>query len=314
MKLKPLVVGMITYLPGFNIFFGKGTGGTNSARYCYSVWMRHLVMAKNNGLNTNLNVVAELGPGDSIGSGLAALLSGAEEYLAFDVAEYANIERNIEIFDELVLMFKNREDIPGEDEFPEVKPDLEDYTFPKHILTDERLEQATDDGRIRKIRHSILHPNHKDSLIKYTAPWFESNIVKKESVDIIFSQAVLEHVHDLKNAYHAMKLWLKKDGYISHQIDLRCHGTADEWNGHWTYSDFIWRLMRGRRQFWLNRELFSFHAKILEEECFEILCTKRIKTESMIMRAQLTGKYKDISDDDLTSSGLFFQAIKRQCA
>jgi hypothetical protein len=79
-------------------------------------------MASNNGLNTYPKVVAELGPGDSLGIGLAALVSGAEKYFALDVVEYTNIERNLKIFDELVTLFKNKEDIPGEQEFPEVRP------------------------------------------------------------------------------------------------------------------------------------------------------------------------------------------------
>src|SRR5689334_3926898 len=54
-----------------------GTGGSSSARYCYSVWLRHLSMAARLGLNTDPKDVAELGPGHSIGVGLAALLSGA---------------------------------------------------------------------------------------------------------------------------------------------------------------------------------------------------------------------------------------------
>ena len=38
-------------MPGVNQLREKGTGGTNSARYCYSIWLRPLVMAKKNGLN-----------------------------------------------------------------------------------------------------------------------------------------------------------------------------------------------------------------------------------------------------------------------
>jgi len=45
---KQLLYGISTYFPGLARFHSKGTGGTNSARYCYAAWLRHLVMANKN--------------------------------------------------------------------------------------------------------------------------------------------------------------------------------------------------------------------------------------------------------------------------
>src|SRR5450631_2613031 len=81
-----------------------GTGGTISGRYCYSVWLWHLVYAANSGLQTRPRVVAELGPDDSLGTGIAALLSGAEQYFALDAVSHANAEHNLGILDELVAL------------------------------------------------------------------------------------------------------------------------------------------------------------------------------------------------------------------
>ena len=78
-----LIKGMGTYLPGITRFIQKKSGatvGTSSARYCYSVWLRHLVIAYKNGFVEHPKVVAELGPGDSLGIGLSALISGADAY------------------------------------------------------------------------------------------------------------------------------------------------------------------------------------------------------------------------------------------
>ena len=155
MKIIQLIYGIATFVPGVNQYLPKKTGGTDSARYCYSVWLRHLVMAKSNGLNPYPKIVAELGPGDSLGIGLAALISGSEKYFAFDVVKHANTERNIKIFDELVTLFRNREAIPGDDEFPEVKPYLDEYHFPADILDESRLKDALEVSRIQKIRNSI---------------------------------------------------------------------------------------------------------------------------------------------------------------
>ena len=90
---KALLSGLATWLPGYPVM--RRTGGTDSARYCYSVWLRHLVLLHASGRMRHRvpRVVAELGPGDSIGIGIAALLSGAEKYYAFDVVRYSDLDR-----------------------------------------------------------------------------------------------------------------------------------------------------------------------------------------------------------------------------
>jgi hypothetical protein len=311
MKLKPLVRGVASYLPGVNFYFSKETGGTDSARYCYSVWLRHLVMAFTNRLNCDVRRVAELGPGDSLGVGIAALLSGCERYFAFDVVPHAYAERNLKIFDELVTLFRRRAAIPANDEFPEVKPVLGTYEFPKQILTDERLNDALSEYRLDEIRKSIVDTDCEDSLIRYRVPWYDLNVIEHESVDMIYSQAVLEHVDDLTNTYRTMRAWLKADGYVSNQVDFRCHGTADEWNGHWMYSDLTWTLMRGRRPYLLNREPHSSHIRFLEEQNFSIVCDQTVKSVSRLPKDTLATRFRSMSDDDLTTSGAFIQAVKR---
>lgn len=310
MKLRQLIYGIATFIPGVNRFRFRGTGGTDSARYCYSVWLRHLVMAKRTGLDPYPKIVAELGPGDSLGIGLAALISGCDKYFAFDIVEYSTTERNLLIFDELVSLFRNRAAIPGRDEFPQVEPYLEKYDFPDNILDEKRLQYALKESRIKKIRESIIHPQHNNSLIEYKTPWYNAAILEKGSVDMIYSQAVLEHIDDLRNTYKSMQIWLKPSGYISHQIDFKCHGTTDEWNGHWRYSDFMWKLIKGKRPYFLNREPLSTHLAILKEEGFKILCDERIRSESIFTVNDLAPRFKSISEDDLTTSGTFIQAIK----
>ena len=118
-------------------------------------------MAHENGLSTQPNILAELGPGDSLGIGLAALISGANRYYSFDVRHAGN-KRNIEIFDELVELFKKREHIPDETEFPCMKPYLKAYGFPAHILTDERLNESLKQDRIRSIRNALLNLSGED--------------------------------------------------------------------------------------------------------------------------------------------------------
>lgn len=311
MKLRQLLYGLSTFVTGVSSDCAKGTGGTDSARYCYSVWLRHLVMARQNGLDPYPEVVAELGPGDSLGIGLAALLSGCDKYYAFDVVEHANIELNLKIFGELIALFKNRADIPGYDEIPKIKPYLDSYDFPGDILNELRLSRALEDSRLERIKESIKDTRRENSLIKYRVPWFAPTVIEGETVDMICSQAVLEHVDNLADTYKAMRQWLRPGGYMSHQIDFRCHGMADEWNGHWTYSDIIWKLIRGRQPYLLNREPHSSHIAILKKEGFKIACDMAARQESNIARDALAKRFRTISEEDLTTSGAFIQAVKQ---
>jgi hypothetical protein len=273
-----------------------------------------MVMARNNGLNPHPNIVAELGPGDSLGCGLAALISGSEKYFALDVLEHASAERDLKVFDELVTLFRNKADIPGDDEFPELRPHLDAYMFPNDIFNDARMKAALKASRLETIRNSIVNGNGKDTLIVYRVPWSDANLIDKEIVDLFFSQAVLEHVDDLRKTYIAMHMWLKSTGYISHAIDFKCHGIADEWNGHWIYSDFTWKLIRGKRRYLLNRETHSTHVNMLREQGFRIVCDQAVMSASRLTRNDLAQKYASITDNDLVISDTFIQAVKHQQA
>lgn len=311
--LREISKGILTYMSGLYKLTRKTTGGTNSARYCYSVWLRHLVMSHQHGFDTQPRVIAELGPGDSLGIGLAALLSGADKYYALDIVEYANTKANMDIFDELVMLFTNKERIPDQQEFPAVKPYLQSYEFPGHILTDNRLQQALKPSRVQSIKDALVNPNgsNKNNIeIHYFAPWYDADVIKQESVNMIFSQAVLEHVDDLPLTYEALYRWLKVGGFMSHQIDFGCHGRASRWNGHWAYSDLTWKLIRGKRPYLINRQPYSVHRRLLEECGFEVVCEAKVTDTSGIGRKQLSRRYHNMPGDDLVTRNVHILAKK----
>ena len=267
-----------------------------------------------NGLPTDPTNVAELGPGDSLGIGLAALLSGASNYYAFDIVKFANIGRNLEVFDELVALFNKRERIPDDVELPEgPSAAWTRMIFLASILTDARLRDALDPGRIESIRATLTNLGHHANNqidISYLAPWDDTSIVKPGSVDLIYSQAVLEHVDDLEHTYQALYHWLKPGGVMSHQIDFKCHGAVKQWNGHWAFSDRTWRLMKGKKPYSLNREPHSTHLTLLTRNGFKVACDLRVKTTSEIKRKQLARRFQNLTDEDLSTSSALIQAIK----
>jgi len=311
LKVGQLLYGIATFIPGVAAVFGRGGGDTQSARYCYTVWLRHLVSAFANGMKVHPRVVAELGPGDSLGVGLAALVTGAERYHAFDVVRHAQVKRNLAVLAELIDLFKTRADIPGEAEFPEVQPLLPSYAFPHHVFSDEALAAALTDDRLTRIRESVAHQNTAGSMIDYRTRWFDDQAIERASIDLLFSQAVLEHVDELPGSYRAMRLWIKPDGLISHQIDFRCHNTARVWNGHWRYADLTWRLIRGRRSYLLNREPYSTHLRLLAENGFAFVGGQTARSDSQIARGELAPRFRHLTDQDLSTSSALIQAVPR---
>ena len=129
------VFGILTFIPGVYKWRASklGSGGTFSSRYCYAVWMRHIVLAHKSKLNYYPNVVAELGPGDSLGVGIMALMLGSKKYIACDVVEFSNPEKNLIVLEELLIMLRNRDAIPDDSEFPRIIPRLDDYSFPNDV-------------------------------------------------------------------------------------------------------------------------------------------------------------------------------------
>lgn len=309
LKFKALAEGALSLLPGTARFFIRGTLGTGSARYCYTVWLRHLIHSTPFRQGPLTGLVIELGPGDSLGIGLAALLCGATRYIAVDVVQHANTERNLAVLDELVQLFSTRSAIPGDDEFPEIKPRLADYTFPDALLSPETMRINLAPERIEAIASALRSPSGTNALVRYVDPISGAGI-QTGSANMVFSQAVLEHVDDLENVYGACHAWLNQTGIMSHQIDLKSHGTAREWNGHWVYTDTLWAILRGRRPYLLNRRPCSDHLKFITQAGFDILSTERYRQHSRLERQQLASRFRNMAEEDLNTAGVFVVARK----
>lgn len=285
-----------------------GGGKTSNARYCYTVWMRHMVSAYPDGALPR--VVAELGPGKSVGCGIAALLCGAEKYYGFEICVYTDMIDQLRILDELVSLLRSRAPIPDSSEFPNVAPKLSDYRFPSHILTDELLEKALAPERIEAIRRDLTETdNAKRVMLSYIAPWYEQG-AGDSMCDYIFSQAVLEHIDALDDSYAAMARMLRPGGRMSHQIDLRSHSPSPYWNRQWGYGDGAWKRIRSVRPYYINREPLSAHIALLKKHGFTAyeIRKKDITGARSLPRGRLAPRFRDLSQEDLTTSGVFLLA------
>lgn len=286
-----------------------GTGGTISARYCYSVFMRHRVIAAQRGMADTPKAVVELGPGDSLGIGLMAILTGSERYLAIDAVRHAALETNLAVFDELVALLMNRTPIPFDGECAVIRPELSNYDFPHTLFDVASLASALAPARLEKFKQLLLKPEEGGS-IQYFAPFGEMSTIQPESIDWIFSQAVLEHVDNLSETYRHCFLCLKLGGIMTHQVDYQCHETAPEWNGHWKYPQWLWILMRGRRPWFVNRLPHSKHRQMQQQAGFEVCAETLQEQKSGINRTQLASQFKSLTDKDMTTAGALFISMK----
>ncbi len=287
------------------------TGGTDDARYCYAVWMRHLHYASRFGFDPQEKTVAELGPGDSIGIGLAALLSGCDRYIALDMVKYWDTERNLRMFDQLVDLFRNRSSVPDASDFPRVNPTMDNYLFPHGIFSEKRMRNNLADERISRIRKEILHlEKGKSDKLQSFVPWTTTASIPMESIDHLFSQAVLAYVEDLDMLYKKMNHWLKNKGTMSHTIDFSSHGITREWNGQWTFSKHEWELAHGNSQLVLNRAPRSTHHALNYSYGFEILMTRDVKRESKYLPDELHEAFKHLSVEDTRTFASFILSRK----
>ncbi len=304
MPIKPLIKGFLSYSPLKSLVVRKGTGGTNSARYCYSVWLRHLVLLYQNGMRSHPKIVAELGPGDSLGIGLAALISGAEKYYAFDVVRHTHLKSNINIFGELVSLYKVKAPIPDENEFPEIQPKINSYSFPEYLFDKSYL----DNSKLEKIKNNLR--GGASDTIQYIVPWYAADELKNETVDLVFSQAVMEHVIKLENAYKAMYKYLKKDGYISHQIDYKAHETHKVWNGHWNYNNLLWKIIMHGRSYPINRKTHLEHIKKIIQAGFTIKNVLKVERNDGYKSSNLPVKYSQLNSEDMATASAHIIAQK----
>jgi SAM-dependent methyltransferase len=276
--LPHIVKGLLTHIPPANAARQRraSTGGTGSARYCYSVWTKHLASVQRHGLRLGGSVIAELGPGDSLGTGIAALISGAGRYIGLDRVRYANTRNLDRLIDEVARIFTS--EAVGESAATEQRA--------------ERLKQAL----------SIGYPGV--GAITYFAPWQVAD-VEPASLDLLFSHTTLQYMDDLNRLNATVFRWLKPGGFCSHVVDLGAMEFSPYWNGHWAYGAFEWQLVRGKREYVPNRRPISAHIEAARAAGFELLeVNPRGDERRGLPRSALSAEFATWPQVDLVTSGL----------
>lgn len=127
--------------------------------------------------------------------------------------------------------------------------------------------------------------------------------IKKNSVDLVFSLSVLEHVDNLKKAISVVSFILKPKGYFYNSIDLRDHFHIRDkcYLDFLKYPNTFWNLIGHT-----NRERYYTYIKLFQKYNFNIIkiILRKFRSLEKIneIKKNFNKKYSKLSADELSIS------------
>jgi SAM-dependent methyltransferase len=124
--------------------------------------------------------------------------------------------------------------------------------------------------------------------------------VDNDTIDLIFSNAVLEHVHNIKATVGEFTRVTRTEGIGIHEIDLRDHFFQQTPLRLLQYQDWLWNLMSWYRPGYTNRLRLSDYVDLFENSGLYVqqkLVTKRYT--GVLDEVKLSNKFKRYSLDEL---------------
>lgn len=262
---------------GYNLWQRLGLfrhGQMDKSGYAIKVFNSHV---EKSGLrNIRGTTLLELGPGDSISTAIIAASHGAQAVLV-DAGPY--VRTDISPYFDLVHALAALGLSP---------PDLSDCLTINDILTK---------------CQACYHTEGLHSLGK----------LQSASFDLIFSQAVLEHVRKkdfLATISQCCRL-LKSDGICSHEVDLRDH--LDAGLNNLRFSEQVWESdLFVNSGFYTNRIRYSEMLTLFAGANFNVSSSVLDRWDSLpIGRSALHTEFAKFSDDDLNVK-VFSVLLKRE--
>ncbi len=231
-----------------------------------------LVMLRGVGMEPGGRTLLELGPGKTPDLLYAAVAYGAVRALGLDVAPY--LEGQDARQDELAATVHWLAGAAAEGRLP---PPVSD---PVPILPEVRQY----DGR-----HLPL---------------------PDESVDIVWSKSVLEHVREPETVVGEVARVLRPGGISCHIIDLRDHltlGTDKDWLRFLRYRPALWNLMMSNRSSWCNRLPARAWERVFTDAGLSArACEKeRHSLHPAFDPQRLAAPFRDLSTDELAVAWLY---------
>jgi SAM-dependent methyltransferase len=251
-------------------------GRMDQPSYALDVFENHFRRAKSAGLPDRF-VALEMGPGDSLFCGMIAAALGATKTWLVDVAADA---RN----------------------------DLEPYRRMAERLRAKGLAVSNKIESAETLSDVLTSCN-----AEYCTQGLQSlKTVPAESVDFIWSQAVLEHVrrHEFEETIRETFRALRPGGIASHRVDLRDHlgGRLNNLR----FSQRFWEHpVVSRSGFYTNRIQYSAMLKIFERAGFRIQNSlPRRWPELPTPKGRLNSQFRELDDQELMVSGFDVVLVK----
>jgi len=242
-------------------------GSMHSGAYAFNVFERHL---KSFMISEGLTgkTLLELGPGDSIASGLLASIFGAEKTILVDAGDYAI--RDIHPYRVMLAGWQ------------------------RQGMDTEKLQRCTSFDQLCCESRTTY----------FTGGLVSLSSLKNSSVDIQFSNSVLQHIplSQFGVTLRELRRTLRTGGFASHEVDLRDHLGGGLNNLR--FSDRIWEsAFFSESGFYTNRVRYSEMLKVFESAGFKVEVTKKWHWPVLpIARKQLNRRFRSLTDEDLMIS------------
>lgn len=243
-------------------------GSMDDPSYAFGVFETHFERCRQH-LPKDSYTCLELGPGDSLMMALLGRAFGAREVIMVDVGNFAAIG-------------------------------MTPYRRMATFLRDRGLD-APEDSEISTIETMLRACN-----ARYLTDGLQSlKAIESESVDFIFSQAVLEHVRKTNFAASVAehRRILREGGICSHRVDLRDHlGGA---LNNLRYSETTWESdFMANSGFYTNRIGFSPMLKQFSDAGFKVEVLKTDRWDALpTPRPALAKPFAQLPDDELRVHG-----------
>ncbi|MGL6343875.1 MAG: methyltransferase domain-containing protein [Waterburya sp.] len=238
--------------------------------YAYNVFSRHFKQVSQHKPLPEKFVSLELGPGDSLFSALISHSFGGGKTYLVDAGDYT---------------------------IQELEPykQMGDFLKQRNLPLPAGIDEADSVSEIMEICNADYLQSGLASL----------KSIESNSVDFIWSQAVLEHVKrsEFLDIMKELRRIVRDDGVCSHLVDLRDH--IDCSLNNLRFSEKIWESKYMTNSgFYTNRIQYSLMLDMFKEAGFAIKSTEVDKWESLpIKRSELDKQFASFTDEDLRVSG-----------
>ncbi len=239
-------------------------GAMHKPEYAYGVFQQHFERSCFLGKEGGF-VALEVGPGDSLLSAIVARAHGANKCYLVDVGAFAI------------------EDLTA-------YRDMAEFLRLRNLPTP-NMDKVADLKELMESCNAVYGTQGLRSL----------QGIPSESVDFIWSQAVLEHIrrHEFLDIMLELRRILRPNGICSHQIDLKDHlgGALNNMRFASRWWEMNWMATSG---FYTNRLRYSEMIEIFHETGFEVDVVAINRWDAVPLRkSSLAKEFGKLSVDDL---------------